>query len=188
MTGLFPLEVLHQRLLPESSLLESLEGVPDAAVAIIIDAKIQGGSALFIKRSDRPGDPWSGQIAFPGGHRSTIDRSLRDTAIREANEEVGVCLSNHQMLGVLSPIRAHTRRILVAPFIFQLISNVSLKLNDEVTESFWIPLSLLSDLNVGKSNVEVEDGVLTVDAYTYEGRVIWGLTFRILNSLLAKNM
>jgi hypothetical protein len=92
------------------------------------------------------------------------------------------------MLGVLSPIRAHTRRILVAPFIFQLISNVSLKLNDEVTESFWIPLSLLSDLNVGKSNVEVEDGVLTVDAYTYEGRVIWGLTFRILNSLLAKNM
>jgi len=168
--------------------LESKEGVPDAAVAIIINSKIQGGGALFIKRTERLGDPWSGQIAFPGGHRSVTDKSFQETAVREAKEEVGINLSNHQMLGVLPPIRAHTRQILVAPFIFQLNSNVPVKLNDEVTESFWIPLSFLSELNGSKSDVKVENGVLTVDSYIYEGRVIWGLTFRILNILLAKNM
>ena len=186
MTSSFHIDVLHRRLLPEASLLESQEGPPEAAVAIIIDPKDRGGSALFIERRERLGDPWSGQIAFPGGHKSAIDRSFLETAIREAQEEVGINLSNHQMLGVLPLMRAHTRRVLVAPFVFQLNSSVTVELNDEVTESFWVPLGLLDQLSTSKSNVKVEGGVLTVDSYIYEGRVIWGLTFRIVNLLLAK--
>lgn len=188
MTDPFPIEALHRRLLSERFLVESQEGTPEAAVAIIIDPKIHSESVLFIKRRERLGDPWSGQIAFPGGHKSTIDKSFLETAVREAREEVGINLSNHHMLGVLPPMRAHTRRILVAPFVFQLNSNVAVKLNDEVTESFWVPLSSLSELNASKSVVKDENRVLTVDSYIYEGRVIWGLTFRIVNTLLVKNV
>jgi hypothetical protein len=83
---------------------------------------------------------------------------------------------------------AHTRSISVAPFVFQLKSSAIVKLNDEVTENFWVPLSFLGELNISKSEVKGEKGKLAVDSYIYEGRIIWGLTFRIVNMLLARNM
>jgi 8-oxo-dGTP pyrophosphatase MutT (NUDIX family) len=49
---------------------------------------------LLIRRAEKDEDPWSGQVAFPGGKRTEGDRSLRETAVREAWEEVGVDLSH----------------------------------------------------------------------------------------------
>jgi 8-oxo-dGTP pyrophosphatase MutT (NUDIX family) len=184
----FHIETLRGRLLSEVSLLTSQNALPEAAVAIIIDPKDRGSSALFIQRKERLGDPWSGQIAFPGGHKSAVDKSILETAVREVREEVGIDLSNHELLGVLPLMRAHTRSISVAPFVFQLKSSAIVKLNDEVTESFWVPLSFLGELNISKSEVKGEKGKLAVDSYIYEGRIIWGLTFRIVNILLARNM
>lgn len=188
MTNSFRIETLRGRLLSEASLLTSQNALPEAAVAIIIDPKDRGSSALFIQRKERLGDPWSGQIAFPGGHKSAVDKSILETAAREVREEVGIDLSNHRLLGVLPLMRAHTRGISVAPFVFQLNSSVSVKLNDEVTESFWVPLSFLGELSTSKSEVKVEKGKLAVDSYIYEGHIIWGLTYRIVNMLLARSM
>ena len=69
---------------------------PDAAVAVIIDPFRLGNSLLLIRRRERSGDPWSGQIAFPGGHKATYDRTFLETSIREANEEVGILLLQPQ--------------------------------------------------------------------------------------------
>jgi 8-oxo-dGTP pyrophosphatase MutT (NUDIX family) len=45
---------------------------------------------LLIRRSERAGDPWSGQMGLPGGRRDSSDRDLLATAVRET-EEVGFC-------------------------------------------------------------------------------------------------
>jgi 8-oxo-dGTP pyrophosphatase MutT (NUDIX family) len=159
---------------------------PVAAVAIVIDSNRDGGSVLLIRRREREGDPWSGQIAFPGGHKSTNDETLLRTAIREGKEEVGIDLHEHELLGVLPQMYSRTRRIPVSPFVFQLKKDVAIRLNDEVAESFWVPLNELLRISSTTSQVQVEQGKLSVNSYIYDEHVIWGLTFRIINILLNK--
>jgi len=188
LTSGFDVESLSQRLQPESSVVEAQKkNEPIAAVAIIIDATREGGSILLIRREEREGDPWSGQIAFPGGHSSSSDQTLLETAVREALEEVGIHLSEHALLGALPALYSRTRRILVAPFVFQLRSDAKAQLNQEVAESFWVSLKELSNISVTTSHVHVDQGELDVDSYVYDGRVIWGLTFRIINILLDRS-
>jgi 8-oxo-dGTP pyrophosphatase MutT (NUDIX family) len=182
------LELLKQRIGPASSdSAPTNGGLPQAAVAIIIDPKNQGGSLLLIRRRERQDDPWSGQVAFPGGHKSLGDRDLLETAVREASEEVGIDLAKHEMLGALQSAYSHTRRILVAPFVFQLKTDITLRLNQEVAESFWVPLDALSKMASTKSEVFVEKSRLLVDSYVCDSHVIWGLTFRIINTLLDRS-
>jgi 8-oxo-dGTP pyrophosphatase MutT (NUDIX family) len=157
---------------------------PIAAVAIVINANDRGGSILLIKRTDRQGDPWSGQMAFPGGHRSPTDQTFLETVIREAREEVGIRLQGHELLGMLPIVLTGGRRVRVAPFVFQLKQDVVVKTNEEVDESFWVPLNELQRMMPVRTKVHVEEGRLTVDAFIYRDRVIWGLTFRIINTLL----
>ncbi len=184
MTGTFDLELLKRRIRSGSFSSESKETSPVAAIAIIVNPKDRGGSVLLIERRERLGDPWSGQIAFPGGHKAPGDRDSLETAIREAGEEVGIELREHTLLGHLPRVRAHTQRMQVVPYVFELKTSVMVRLNEEVSESFWAPLDSLNMLKASKTDVEVEEGKLSVDAYIYDGHVIWGLTFRIINTLL----
>jgi len=142
----------------------------------------------MIKRTEREGDPWSGQMAFPGGHKAPGDQTFLETAVREAQEEVGIRLREHELLGVLPLVSARSRRVSVAPFVFQLKRDVLVRSNEEVAESFWVPLSRLERIEVSKTEVKVEEGNLNVDSYIYNGHAIWGLTFRIINILLGREI
>lgn len=185
LTDTFDLELLKRRLRREAPASESNRGEPaEAAVAIIINPNDRGGSTLLIRRTERVGDPWSGQVAFPGGHKDHADRDLLATAIREAREEVGIDLQEHELLGQLPVMYSRTRRVPVASYVFQLKADVAVQSNDEVAESFWVPLSTLNGIKVTRTEVRVEEGKLGVEAYVYNGNVIWGLTFRIINMLL----
>jgi 8-oxo-dGTP pyrophosphatase MutT (NUDIX family) len=179
---------LKQRLLPKNEVLSGSQELdrPVAAVAIIINPKLEGGSLLLIKRAERESDPWSGQIAFPGGHKSSEDGTFLETVCREAYEEVGIRLGEQELLGVLPIVRAHTRQILVAPFVFQLATDVDVRTNEEVAESFWSPLSELKNLNTTTSQVQAEGRALNVDSYIFRDHVIWGLSYRIINILFDK--
>jgi len=110
-----------------------------------------------------------------------------ETAVREASEEVGIDLARHEMLGALQNEYSQTRRILVAPFVFQLKTDVTLRLNQEVAESFWVSLAELSRMVSTKSEVFAQNSRLLVDSYVHDGHVIWGLTFRIINTLLDRS-
>jgi 8-oxo-dGTP pyrophosphatase MutT (NUDIX family) len=184
----FYLKSIKAQLTPEMPEPEIGSDLPVAAVAVAIDFSNRGGVILLIKRREREDDPWSGQIAFPGGRKSPADRDLLETAIREAMEEVGVQLKDHEFLGHLPVVTARTRRMRVLPVVFQLKSEILIHPNEEVTETFWLPLSDLENLEIGNREVRVEGGLLTVPSYEYEGHVIWGLTFRILNLLLNRKI
>lgn len=187
MAAPFDLEALRGRLRKEEARPETSRSPPVAAVAVIINPNDRGGSILFIKRTTRLGDPWSGQIAFPGGHKASIDRDFLETALREAREEVGIDLREHEFLGHLPIVSARSGRVQVAPYVFLLKSGVVVRVNEEIAENFWAPLGSLGDLQVTRTDVEVEEGKLNVDAYHFDGRVIWGLTFRIINILLNRS-
>ena len=156
-----------------------------AAIAIIIDSR-QIASVLLIRRVERQSDPWSGQIAFPGGHKSQVDRTLLETAIRETKEEVGIKLETRRLLGILPSLPTHTRRVQVTPFVFNLANETRLKPNCEVAETFWACLTDLMQIEPMSSEVKTDGKRLRVESYVYRGHIIWGLTFRILNLLLNK--
>ena len=95
-----------------------------AAVAIIMRETQRGPEILFIQRAVKEGDPWSGHMAFPGGHKDPVDDSLQDAAMRETLEETGLSLIGSDYLGALAHQQAQPRGrvldMLIAPHVFQI--------------------------------------------------------------------
>lgn len=160
-----------------------------AGVAVIIKKSGQGYQLLLIKRSTKIKDPWSGHVAFPGGHYEEKDSSIFNTVVRETREETGIDLLKNTKylfpLSLSSPL--NMPELKVYPFVFELIEDVNIIYNEEVEEYYWIPIN---SLEREKGIVEFEGFKREVNMYTYEYKgkkiVIWGLTKRILDKLLTK--
>jgi 8-oxo-dGTP pyrophosphatase MutT (NUDIX family) len=167
------------------------EGTRRAAVALIFRGGESGSpELLFIKRAEYPGDPWSGQIAFPGGREEAGDANLAQTAIRETREETGLDLErNAVMLGALNDLRPQTIRlpaIIVRPYVMLLGAVPELALSDEVALAFWIPLDTLKHQGSWQEMAVQARGVeMNRRAFLHEGHIIWGMTERIVAQLLA---
>lgn len=173
------------------ALLQDETGVRRAAVAVVLrDHAPEGPDILFIQRAHYHGDPWSGQIAFPGGRSEPGDTDLLETAIRETREETALDLSAHgRLLGRLDELRPTTQRIpaiAVQPYVIALTCLPDLRLSDEVADAFWVPLARLSeDQRWRASELDVRGMSVRARAFHHDdGRVIWGLTERILTQLL----
>ena len=140
-----------------------------------------------MKRTARPGDPWSGHISLPGGGHDAKDRDLLATAIRETHEELGVDLSTARVLGnlmTMSPLSAGPMGIEVTPFVFVAGESIEPRPGPEAEAAFWLPLELVTS---GKlDDTYTYPGTSrTFPAWNYEGHVIWGLTWRIVSDLLS---
>lgn len=161
-----------------------------AAVAILVADHCGIPKVLLIQRADTPADPWSGQMAFPGGHRQSEDENLCATAIRETFEEVGLSLSKKSKLSQLPPHQPMNRPhgnqpLLVTPFVFHVPSDLSFELNHEVASVVWVAIKELMDGNrLTYQTILFEAQRIEVAGYKIDShRFVWGLTFRMLQSL-----
>lgn len=158
-----------------------------AAVALLLSEQAGSLSVLLVRRAERAGDPWSGHMALPGGHFHLDDGDLLVTARRETFEEVGLDLSGAELLGRLDDITPmRSSQLLVRPFVFWLSEPVTLGLSPEVTETLWVPLQILAQGSLRETReVEVQSQRLSVPAYVIQERIVWGMTFRLLEDFLA---
>lgn len=169
---------------------EEEPGVRKAAVALIFRAGEDGSpELLFIKRAEYPGDPWSGQIAFPGGREESGDSSLQETATRETREETGIDLAREGMvIGVLDDLRPRTVRlpaVVVRPYVAVVQRAEPLDLSAEVALAFWIPFGALAHKESWHEDTVSARGVqINARLFRHEDHVIWGMTERILAQLL----
>lgn len=167
------------------------EGVRKAAVALIFRlGENDVLELLFIKRAEYEGDPWSGQIAFPGGRAEARDASLAETAIRETREETGIDLAREGMIvGRLDDLRPRTVRlpaIMVRPFVALLDRREALVLSPEVALSFWLPFAALTPAEAWRDDIVSARGIqINARIFRHDEHVIWGMTERILAQLLA---
>jgi 8-oxo-dGTP pyrophosphatase MutT (NUDIX family) len=163
-------------------------GVPRAAVAIMLRQSDSGLELLMIKRAERSGDPWSGQIALPGGREDPSDSTLEETAIRETREETGIDLARDGVvLGVLPDLGSQSRpvAIVVRPFVATVRADVALVLSDEVAAAFWTPLETFTAPGASVESVVTVGNVdRRVRSFRYGEYVVWGMTERILQELL----
>jgi 8-oxo-dGTP pyrophosphatase MutT (NUDIX family) len=162
------------------------DGLRWAAVAVVLAPDPE--ALLFIRRSDRDGDPWSGHMALPGGRQEEGDRDLVATAIREAGEEVGLELTRGQLAGTLDDVVPRTPRlppIAVRPYVFVLPSRPPLTPNPEVAAARWVALDhLLHPDTYHEARLEVGGEPRDFPAYRLDDAIVWGLTERVVSGLL----
>lgn len=168
-----------------------LDGKPArAAVAIVCAPRAADVELLFIERARREGDPWSGQMAFPGGFHDHGDPDLPATARREVLEELAVDLAESaDPIGRLDDLQGMARGrelpLVISPFLYELRGPISPRPNHEVQGTLWVPLSFLDDpANVGSIEWSTGGETVRLPAYTYAERTIWGLTYRMVRNLL----
>jgi 8-oxo-dGTP pyrophosphatase MutT (NUDIX family) len=160
-----------------------------AAVALVLRDGPAGIELLFIRRADHPEDPWSGQMAFPGGRSEPGDADLLATAVRETEEEIGVDLSREaDSLGPLDEVQAMARLrpvdLAIAPFAFRLRGAVTLRPNHEVRSIHWIPLDeLMREDRRSVMDYSYQGSTLQFPCLRVEDVVIWGLTYRMFMGL-----
>lgn len=169
-----------------------LEGDPARAAVLIALREDRGEpELLLIRRAERQGDPWSGQIALPGGRRSPNDPSLQYTAIRETHEETGFDVTGRgRVLGMLDELRPRTPvlpPIIVSPFVAVVDPPDQLTLNHEVAEAFWVPWSVLANPeSTRESEVQARGATWRAPSFVIREHIVWGMTERILRGLLAR--
>lgn len=170
---------------------EPFEDTRQAAVAVVLREAGEETQILFIKRAEKAGDPWSGHMAFPGGHLEDQDDDLKAAAMRETIEEIGLDLRGAEYLGPLDQQRAMPRgrplNMLIAPHVFTLEGDPGFEMNHEVAEVVWTGLSPL--LRGERHDWETRPlaGQPTVfNGYRLErGHFVWGLTYRMLKSFFS---
>ncbi len=185
---------IRQRLLAENQITQDIpfdwneQEWRQAGVLIPFVRDLDRWHILFIRRSDHEHDHHRGQVAFAGGKYEEQDRSLQQTALREAHEEIGLHPQHVEVLGQLNYHYSITRFKIapvvghVYPWPYSFIPDPA-----EVARIFSIPLSWLAD----SANYRIEQQhrygksfpVLLYDEY--DGELLWGATARMVQSLIS---
>lgn len=166
------------------------EAKTPAAVAMILREGEIGESLklLYIQRTVHANDPWSGNVAFPGGKIEQGEEPRR-AAERETAEEVGLDLRAAHYLGQVPEVRGAYLPVRVSAFVYWLQGpQPELVLNDEVQATFWADLA---DLTTAKHHTvsKVTFGGERFDAPAIQlawpgSPVLWGLTYRLTMQFL----
>ena len=154
-----------------------------AAVLALIGAGADGPEILFVERAASM-RTHAGQIAFPGGAADPGDVDLVDTALREAEEEVGIERSGVEVLGLLPPAHVAVSGFDVTAVVGwwrrrSLVSAVDAR---EVASVPVVPVSVLTD-PARRATVRHPLGY-TGPAFEVDGHLIWGLTAHLVDGLL----
>ena len=151
-----------------------------AAVAILVKPKDNDIEFFLVKRAEVDDDPWSGDMAFPGGKKNQQDHTLIDTATREVLEETNIDLAKKRAIGFMEPVYSAVRKTLaVQPVVYRFNEYPEVELNYELTKYLWVPLK---EIKKGKTKAVVKGWEGPV--YKVKGETIWGLTFRMLEKML----
>jgi len=166
----------------EPRFVEGTDLVP-AAVLVPIVVRESGATLLLTQRTAHLRDH-AGQVSFPGGRREEGDASPEATALREAEEEVGLAASQVEILGRLPEYRTGTG-FAITPVVGLVTPPLNLKLDDfEVAEVFEPPLDFLLDsANHQRHTIEVRGAMHEYWAMPWQGYYIWGATAGMLVTL-----
>jgi 8-oxo-dGTP pyrophosphatase MutT (NUDIX family) len=183
---------IRHKLANHEPLTPSFEASAQAAVAILLQPRVDDLHLLFIHRAHHPQDPWSGHMAFPGGRKNPEDADLRITIHRETQEEIGVDLNSQgEYLGRMAELQAMSGgrpiSMTIAPFVYLISSEAELQPDPvEVQDTLWVPLDFIQrdDVESLVHHPMIDSNTIEVPGLVYSGKTIWGLTYRMLREFL----
>jgi 8-oxo-dGTP pyrophosphatase MutT (NUDIX family) len=158
-------------------------GTKDAAVLVPLH-----GDPLTAVFTERRADlrRHAGEISFPGGRQDEPDEDLRTTALREAEEEIGLSASEVELVGALPPVGTFVTGYRIYPFVGRIPPGRVWTIQEsEVAQVLEFSLPALLAGHEMKRLVRKGVPVKT-PTYTVDGHLIWGATGRIVQSLLER--
>ena len=163
-------------------------GARQAAVLLALFPKDGEWHIVFIERNASDRDHHGGQISFPGGKAEPTDGSMLATALREAEEEVGIGAGQVNVLGGLTELYIPVSNFQVHPFLGYLEAAPSYQLQlEEVNAVIEAPLSHFRQPGVRQVTdirINAQITLKNVPYFDLHGRVLWGATAMMLNELL----
>jgi 8-oxo-dGTP pyrophosphatase MutT (NUDIX family) len=174
---------LRRVLLPvQEALALDVRGATVAGVLVPLYVEDGELHAVFTRRRDdlrrHPGE-----ISFPGGRREDGDADLQHTALREAEEEIGLAQATVEVLGALQPTPTLATGYAVYPFVGMISAGQKWTLSPrEVAEVIELSLSDLED-GYGRRRLVRRGLPIRTDTYLVGDHLIWGATARILSDL-----
>ncbi len=128
----------------------------------------------------------AGEISFPGGRRDPEDETLKDTAVREAEEEIGLARADVTVVGALERTSTFATNYAIHPFVGLLDGQRTWRASASEVDAVLEPS--LRDVRSGRTRTRIERrGIeFETDAYVFEDQLVWGATARILASLLER--
>jgi 8-oxo-dGTP pyrophosphatase MutT (NUDIX family) len=162
-------------------------GEPIAAAVLVplfVAADEQPHAVLTRRRADLRRH--AGEISFPGGRQDPDDADLSETALREAQEEIGLPREDVRLLGTLDPTPTWVTNYMIHPFVGLISAGRVWEISPrEVDEVLELPLRTLRASRT-RTQLERRGVSFETDAYVVDGNVIWGATARIMELLLER--
>ena len=150
-------------------------GLPQAAVLILLHETSEDLNLIFCLRSNNL-PTHAGEVAFPGGKREEKDETLRDTALREAQEEVNLEFKDVEVLGEISSVQSRFG-LSVTPYIGILKNNSLIADGKEIAEVFSVPLNFIkNNMQKEQKSENWDNKKVFFPFFEFENKMVWGLT------------
>lgn len=187
--GKLPGGEAHRKMLPPGRHLKTPDREKELVkLSSVLVLLFPDAEKLFVCLMKRPKSMkyHPGQISFPGGQVEKEDRSAEMTALREAEEEVGIDPASVEILGKLSDLYVEVSRFSIQPFLAWTNQKPDFRINSEEVESLVLfPLSdFVNCETILETPMQTISGILQVKYYPFDSEIIWGATAMILSELI----
>ncbi len=156
--------------------------------AVLVPLYETGDGELHVVLTKRRADlrRHAGEISFPGGRRDPEDATLADTALREAEEEIGLARAHVSLVGALERTSTFATNYAIHPFVGVIDGQRTWRASAREVEQVIEPS--LREVHAGRTRTQIERRgfQFETDAYVFDGQLVWGATARILEDLLAR--
>ena len=124
----------------------------------------------------------AGEISFPGGKLDPDDSNLLETALRETREEIGLKITQDQVIGQLKPVVTLNSGFLILPFVAVTENIPPLSANSEVEEIFHISLDHILK-TMARDPDPSHNVIQEMYTFEYQSKIVWGASARILKQI-----
>ena len=170
---------------PEEAAAMDAPGKTDAAVLVPLFERAGDLTAVFTERRHDL-RRHAGEISFPGGRQDSPDEDLRETALREAEEEIGLPRNRVELVGALPPVGTFVTGYKVFPFVGWIEDDHTWRPQATEVEQV-LELSLPDLVRGNESKRLVRKGVpIKTPTYPVDGHLVWGATGRMVEALLER--
>jgi 8-oxo-dGTP pyrophosphatase MutT (NUDIX family) len=160
------------------------DSLTPAAVTCLLYPK-DGEYCILLNKRSQLVEHHKGEISFPGGMKDPSDKTLLETALREAHEEMGIDPRHVEILGEIDDVPTNSN-FLIHTFVGTIPYPYDFEPSElEVARVLEVPIASLLDEKNGRDEIRIRGGkLLNSPAYAFEGHLIYGATARVLERFL----